>query len=94
MSLIAQTRKSSGRHTTFAIVALGSLSMTIAALTAWPQLVAWLGLGGATSGLDDLDPGAVAPGAPASRPRLVSRPMLVALLVEGLAAILSIARAT
>jgi hypothetical protein len=62
MSLIAQTRKSSGRHTTFAIVALGSWSMTIAALTAGPQVVAWLGLGGATSGLDDLDPGAVASG--------------------------------
>jgi hypothetical protein len=69
------------------IAAAGSLVMTIAALTAGPQVVAFLRLTGDAGGLDALED----PDNPFATPRtepLVTRPMLIALLVElGFAAI-------
>jgi len=63
------------------IAAAGSLVMTIAALTAGPQVVAFLRLTADASGLDALQD----PDNPFATPRidpLVTRPMLIALLVE------------
>jgi len=70
-----------------AIVALGSLTMTIAALSVAPQVVAWLGLGGSTAGLG---PAVVHPlDDPRPAARLVSWPMTVALVAEWIFAIAS-----
>jgi hypothetical protein len=72
-----------------AIVSIGSLVMTIGALTAGPQVVAFLGLTGYSSGLDALDDSA----RPLTTPRdrwLISMPMLVALVVNAEAALLAV----
>jgi hypothetical protein len=70
-----------------AIVALGSLTMTIAALSVGPQVVAWLGLGGPVDGLGR---GEVHPlDQPARSTRLVSWPMTIALGVEFVLALAS-----
>jgi len=71
-----------------AIVAIGSLVLTIAALTVAPQVVAWLGLGGSAEGVLDGPPGD--PSTRPARPRLVSRPMEAAFLVSASAAVVSI----
>ena len=72
-----------------AIVSIGSLIMTIGALTAGPQVVAFLGLTGYSSGLDALndpaDPSAQPPGAP-----LISLPMQLALVINAALATLSL----
>lgn len=77
-----------------AIVAIGSLTMTIAVLSVGPQVVAWLGLGGPADGI--AEPGTGGGADPASSPiwpsRLVSRPMQVALIIEAAAALASVAR--
>jgi hypothetical protein len=72
----------------FAIVAFGSLTMTIASLTVGPQVVAWLGLGGPAGGLDD-----AAGSDTASRPRLVTLPMTAYLAIEAVAALLALGQA-
>jgi len=72
----------------FAIVSIGSLLMTIAALTVAPQVVAFLGLTGYWAGLDAAR--AVDP-ARASRPQpLISRPMKIALSISVGAAVLAL----
>src|SRR5439155_867198 len=59
-----------------AIVAIGSLTMTIAALTVGPQVVAWLGLGGPVDGIAGATTGGLTePTGPDWPRRLVSRPM-------------------
>jgi hypothetical protein len=72
-----------------AIVSIGSLTMTIGALTAGPQVVAFLGLTGYSSGLDALnnpaDPSAPPPGA-----SLISLPMQIALVINAALATLSL----
>jgi hypothetical protein len=71
------------------IVALGSLTMTIAALTAGPQVVAFLGLTGVTNGLAVVDD----PDNPFATPRvepLVSTPMKVAIAVAVIAGALAV----
>jgi len=72
----------------FAILAIGSLVMTIAALTVAPQVIAWLRLGGPSYGIVDPDPDN--PYGARPRTRLVSLPMQVALVIELVAAALSI----
>jgi hypothetical protein len=72
-----------------AIVSIGSLVMTIGALTAGPQIVAFLGLTGYSNGLDALkDPEQLitTPG----DTRLISMPMLVALVVNAGVAFLAV----
>ncbi len=74
-----------------AIASVGSLTMTISALTSAPQVVAFLGLTGIATGLDDLEDSDDGTSAPVAAPRvsrgapLVSRPMQVALLAGGIA---------
>ena len=71
-----------------AIVATGSLVMTIAALTVGPQVVAFLRLTGTDAGLAALHD----PDNPFATPRiepLVSRPMKVALMIEAVLAALA-----
>jgi hypothetical protein len=77
-----------------AIVAIGSLTMTIAALSVGPQIVAWLGLGGSADGIADATTGgSLDPSPSAAWPRrLVSRPMQVALVIEAAAALASVLR--
>ncbi len=73
------------------IAAAGSLVMTIAALTAAPQVVAFLRLTGDASGLDALRD----PDNPFARPRnepLVSTPMKIALVIELVVALVAIAQ--
>jgi hypothetical protein len=73
-----------GAIVSLAVMSIGSLSLTIAALTAGPQVVAFLGLTGISNGLDvNVDPGN-----PFRTPRvepLVSRPMAVALVIGAVA---------
>jgi hypothetical protein len=71
-----------------AIVSIGSLVMTIAALTVGPQVVAFLGLTGYSAGLDagtSADPARVLRRAP-----LVARPMKIALAISFVAAVLAV----
>jgi hypothetical protein len=72
-----------------AIVSIGSLTMTIAALTVAPQVVAFLGLTGYSAGLDA---GTVANDTigPARTEPLITRPMKVVLAVGGVAAALAV----
>jgi hypothetical protein len=73
----------------FAIVSIGSLVMTVDALTVGPQIVAFLGMTGYANGLDatkDLH-------TPLATPRvepLISRPMKIALVVSAAAAVLAV----
>lgn len=67
-----------------ALLAVGSLTMTIATLTSAPAVVAWLGLGGAIHGLPD--PAASPPSA-TNPTRLVARSMLVLLVLESVLAL-------
>jgi hypothetical protein len=72
-----------------AIVSIGSLVMTVGALTAGPQIVAFLGLTGYSDGLDALKD----PDHPVTMPgntRLISLPMAVALVVNAGAAFLTV----
>jgi hypothetical protein len=72
-----------------ALASIGSLMMTIAALTAGPQVVAFLALTGSSAGLDAVRN----PDNPFARARvepLVSRPMTVALAISASAAALAI----
>ena len=72
-----------------AIVSIGSLIMTIAALTVAPQVVAFLGLTGYSAGLDV---GTVANdtlGGARTEP-LIARPMKIALVIGGVAAALAV----
>jgi hypothetical protein len=68
----------------FAIVALGSLTLTIATLSVAPQVVAWVRLGGSTAGIPRDDPGSLRPGP--GRASLVSLPMTAAIVVATIAA--------
>jgi len=68
-----------------AILAVGSLVMTISALTVAPQVVAWLGLGGSTEGV--MEAVRTQEAGQARRSRVVSRPMQAALAVELIAAV-------
>lgn len=73
----------------FAIVSIGSLVMTIDALTAGPQIIAFLGLTGYANGLDALK-NPDNPLAPRRVEPLIARPMKIALLISGAAAILAV----
>jgi hypothetical protein len=74
-----------------AVVAVGSLILTIAALTAAPQVVAFLGLTGFDKGLDALrDPDN--PFATPRREPLVTRAMKIGLIVETVFAALAVSR--
>ncbi len=73
----------------FAIVAIGSLTFTIAALTVAPQVIAWLGLGGPSTGLADADP--ANPVAAVRRGRLVTVPMQFAFTLSTVCAVVWIA---
>jgi hypothetical protein len=75
-----------------AIFALGSLVMTIAALSVAPQVVAYLGLGGSTSALDVLGGDPTNPSRTARTTPLVTRGMKVALAVLALAMLGAIVR--
>ena len=73
----------------FAIVSIGSLVMTVDALTVGPQIVAFLGMTGYANGLDATKD----PHTPFATPRvepLISRPMKIALVVSAAAAILAV----
>jgi hypothetical protein len=77
--------------TILGVVAAGSLIFTIAALTAAPQVVAFLGVTGVDAGLDAVrDPGPP-PVAPRREP-FVSRPMKIGLVVEAVFAALAVSR--
>jgi hypothetical protein len=73
----------------FAIISIGSLTMTIAALTVAPQVVAFLGLTGYSLGLDEIaapdDPFATARVAP-----LISRPMKITVAINALIALIAV----
>jgi hypothetical protein len=71
-----------------AIVSIGSLVMTIAALTVAPQVVAFLGLTGYSAGLD-AGPASVTPGERRAQ-ALISRPMAIALAISIGAAVLAL----
>jgi hypothetical protein len=78
-----------GAIVALAIVSIGSLVMTIAALTVAPQVVAFLGLTGYSAGLD----ASRGPADPQSATRvepLISRPMKIALAISAAAAILAV----
>lgn len=68
-----------------AIVAVGSLTVAIACLSAAPQVVAWIRLGGTADGLGSSDEIA----ASAARTRLVSIPMALAIVIEIVLAVLA-----
>ena len=73
----------------FAIVSIGSLVMTVDALTVGPQIVAFLGMTGYANGLDATKD----PHTPFAAPRvepLISRPMKIALVVSAAAAVLAV----
>jgi len=73
----------------FAIVSIGSLVMTVDALTVGPQIVAFLGMTGYANGLDATKD----PHTPFATPRvepLISRPMKIALVVSAAAAVLAV----
>jgi hypothetical protein len=70
----------------FAIVAIGSLTLTVAALSTAPQVIAWLGLGGPASGF--VDPARDNPFRPPASTRLVSLPMQIALMAATAAAVI------
>ena len=72
-----------------ALFAYWTLSFTVGALTAAPQIVAFLGLTGFSSGLDGARE--AAEGEPArDRPARISRPMAVGAVVSAFAALLAI----
>jgi hypothetical protein len=71
-----------------AIVSIGSLVMTIAALTVAPQVVAFLGLTGYSAGLD-AGPSSGGPGERRAE-ALISRPMAIALAISIVAAVLAL----
>ena len=71
-----------------AIVSIGSLVMTIAALTVAPQVVAFLGLTGYSAGLD-AGPSSGGPGERRAQ-ALISRPMAIALAISIVAAVLAL----
>jgi hypothetical protein len=71
-----------------AIVSIGSLVMTIAALTVAPQVVAFLGLTGYSAGLD-AGPSSAGPGERRAQ-ALISRPMAIALAISVAAAVLAL----
>jgi hypothetical protein len=71
-----------------AIVSIGSLVMTIAALTVAPQVVAFLGLTGYSAGLD-AGPSSEGPGERRAQ-ALISRPMAIALAISIVAAVLAL----
>jgi hypothetical protein len=73
----------------FAIVALGSLTFTIATLSVAPQVVAWVRLGGSTSGIPRDDQAGLRPRS--GRAWLVSLPMTAAFIVAAIAAAAEIA---
>ena len=80
-----------GALVALAIVAAGSLVVTIGALTIGPQVVAFLRLTGTDRGLVALhDPDN--PFATRRVERLVSRPMLVALVIEALLAAVTLSQ--
>jgi hypothetical protein len=64
-----------------ALAAIGSLTLTVAALSTAPQIIAWTRLGGPTMPL--IRPGSEPPWEPHRRVRLVSLPMQLALLASG-----------
>jgi hypothetical protein len=78
-----------GAIVALAIVSIGSLVMTIAALTVAPQVVAFLGLTGYSAGLDATRKPAD-PQSPARVEPLISRPMKIALAISAAAAILAV----
>jgi hypothetical protein len=80
-----------GAILTVGVIAAGSLLLTIAALTAAPQVVAYLGLGGTDNGLDALrDPDN--PFATPHREPLVTRAMKIGLIVEAIFAALAVSQ--
>jgi hypothetical protein len=68
-------------------IAFGSLTFTIAAIVAAPQVAAFLGLTFYSAGLDRARS---ASGEPASRPRWVTVPMDLAMIAIGAVAVLGI----
>jgi len=75
-----------------AIAAIGSLTLTIAALSTAPQVIAWTRLGGPT--MPPIRPGTEPPWRPHKPVRLVSIPMQIALLASaGFAFISAVQRA-
>jgi len=78
-----------GAIVALAIVSIGSLVMTIAALTVAPQVVAFLGLTGYSAGLDaTLKPADPQP--PTRVEPLISRPMKIALGISAVAAVVAV----
>jgi hypothetical protein len=67
------------------LLALGSLVLTVAALTAAPQVVAFLAMSGEQAGLDDRPP------VPSRQPRLITWPMLGLVALAAAAAAAGIA---
>ena len=78
-----------GAIVALAIVSIGSLVMTIAALTVAPQVVAFLGLTGYSAGLD-VTPNVGGPHSPTRVEPLISRPMKIALGISGVAAVVAV----
>jgi hypothetical protein len=72
-----------------AILSIGSLIMTIGALTVGPQIVAFLGLTGYSNGLDALKD-AVNPLAPVPNQHLIAWPMQLALVINAALATLAV----
>ena len=71
------------------ILSIGSLIMTIGALTVGPQIVAFLGLTGYSNGLDALKD-AVNPLAPVPNQHLIAWPMQLALVINAALATLAV----
>jgi hypothetical protein len=68
----------------FAIIAIGSLTVAVSSLSVAPQVIAWIRLGGPTSGLGPAVPDPFDPPRPA---RLVSLPMRIFIGLEVLLAL-------
>ncbi len=75
----------------FGLISVGSLVMTIAALTVAPQVVAFLGLTGYSHGLDDAGAGDNSFAQPRIVP-LISRPMKVILVINAVLMLVVITR--
>ncbi len=69
----------------FAIVAVGSLTVTVAALSVAPQVIAWIRLGGPSFGV--VDPTSDDPSLRPAATRLVSLPMQGAFMAAAIAAV-------
>ena len=74
-----------------ALVAFWTLTFTVGALSSTPQVVAFLGLTGYSAGLDSARD-ATDGSAPRERAAWITRPMLVGIVLGGIASVLAVAR--